>query len=373
MNNQIDEKQFEKISEIVHLHFCKDSFITSNDFNLLLSEYSRNKRLKKIVGYVSPYTRFPKVLRQYIYGLDYNTQNRILSSLKSQYLEKKNLVFIDIFSKNLNDIKFNNNEFNNIFVVPLLENHKSIFNRVGISNLNLGDSVDNLHQKFLDLSNLVYKQISENFDIPLLELKDLENPQNHIDKIIDSERIKLLIDQKLSCQQKYIENVRLEYRKAIKGYNGDIKFHHKKNIIEKYDRDVLRSLKRKHFISDYDLINFIKSESNDYFDLFEIDKTITKNLVKAGETSGNSNNLKYMGTKTLLDKIFATKPEVIITQQFTRIFDYNYYNKLSDKYGVNMYPSSITTWKEDEKLRFRKTKLMSFIFGLDLFFNEYVR
>lgn len=372
MNNQIDEKQFEKVTEIVHLHFCKDSYITSNDFNLL-SEYSRNKRLKKIVGYVSPYTRFPKVLRQYIYGLDYETQKIILESLKSQYLEKNSLNISDVFSKNLIDIEFYNEEFTSIFIQPLLENHKSIFNSVGISDLKLGDSTNNLHQKFLNLSNEIYKQISKNFDLPLLELRNLEYSQNNVDKIVNSERLKILINQKLSCQQKYVENVRLEFKKAIKGYNGDVKYHHKKTVIEKYDRDVLRSLKRKHFISDYDLINFIESESNDYFDLFEIDKTITKNLVKAEISSDNSNCLKYLGTKTLLDKIFATKPEVIITQQFTRSFDYNYYNKLSDKYGVNMYPSSITTWKEDEKLRFRKTKLMSFIFGLDLLFNEYVR
>lgn len=373
MNNQIDEKQFEKVTEIVHLHFCKDSYITSNDFNLLLSEYSRNKRLKKIVGYVSPYTRFSKAIRQYIYGLDYETQRIIFGSLKSKYLEKNSLNISTIFSKNLSEIKFNNEEFTSIFVQPLLDNHKSIFNSVGISDLKLGDSTNNLHQKFLELSNEIYKQISKNFDLPILELRNLEEPQNNVDKIVDSELLKTLIDQKLSRQQKYVENVRLEFKKAIKGYNGDVKYHHKKSVIEKYDRDVLRSLKRKHFISDYDLINFIESESNDYFDLFEIDRTITKNLVKADTNSGNSNCLKYLGTESLLDKIFATKPEVIITQKFTRSFDYNLYNKLSQKYDVGIYPSSITTWKEDKKLRFRKTKLMSFVYGLDLFFNEYVR
>lgn len=373
MKNQIDEKQFEKITEIIHLHFCKDSYITSNDFNLLLSEYHRNNRLNRIIGYVSPYTRFPKVLRQYIYGLDYDTQKRILDSIKSLYLEKNSFNISNIFSKNLYDIKINNDQFYDIFILPLLENHRSVFSRVGICDLKLGDSADNLHQKFLDLSNEVYKLISKNFDFPLLELRSLDNTQNYLDKIVNSDHLKALINQKLSHQQKYVENVRFEYRKAIKGYHGDAKYHHKKRVIERYDRDVFRSIKRKYFISDYDLINFIESESNDYYDLFEIDRTITKNLVKADITSDNSNSLKYLGTKILLDKIFATKPEVIITQKFTRNFDYNLYSTLSEKYNVGIYPSSVTTWKEDKNLRFRKTKLMSFIYGLDLFFNEYVR
>lgn len=372
MSNHIEEKQFEKISEIVHLHMCKDSYITSNDFILLLSEYSRNKRLERIIGYVSPYTRFSKVLRQYIYGLDHQTQLEILNAL-AQYLKINDLTYLELFSSNLINIRFDNEQFQKIFLYPLFNNYRCVFNSIGINDIELPESDDNLHSKFLTLSNEIYKQISKNFDLPLIELRDLEDPKAEYDKVIDIKNLRLLLNKELISQQKYIENMRYEYKKVLRGYNSNIKYHQKKGIIEKYDRDAFRTLKRKHFISDYELIKFIESEDNKYFDLFEIDKIITKNLHEPYQNDEEIDSFKYLGTKSLLDKIFATKPQVIIIQQFARDFDYDYYNKLSYLYGVSIYPSSLTTWKEDEKLRFRKMKLISFIFGLNLLFNEYVR
>lgn len=375
MNNYIDDKQFAQVTEIVHLHLCKDSYITSNDFSLLLSEFNRNKRLERIIGYVSPYTRFSKVLRQYIYGLDHLTQKEIFSKLEANYLNIRAMTLSDLFVKNLCEIEINDDQFSSIFIEPLLKYHKSLFECVGISKIMLEHSKDTMHDKFLELSNIIYRYVSNNFNLPLLELRDLRGLDKRTSKAIQSEKLKIQIELELQYQKRYLEAARLEYKKALKGYSSGIKYHHKKKIIEKYDKDVSRSLKRKYFISDYEFINFLESEDASYLDLFELDKEITRSLsaVSTNDMSDTSQFMKYIDIKTLLDGIFATQPRVIVTQQFAREFDYNYYDKLATHYGVHIYPSSITIWKDDGKMKFRNTKLMSFLFGLNLLFNKYVR
>lgn len=79
----------EKIEEILHLHFCRDTFLNSNDMPLLLAEFEANSYLKKIYGYVNPVTRFSKILRHFLIGLDLKTQEVILRRIN---INGKNLI-----------------------------------------------------------------------------------------------------------------------------------------------------------------------------------------------------------------------------------------------------------------------------------------
>lgn len=370
----LTKAEFAANTSIVHLHLCKDTYANSNDFNILLNEFERNKNLKHIKGYVSPYIQLVKVLRHYLYGLDMTTQLKIIERLNAYTKYKGSSIDPELLSRNTVDIKFTFDEFMEIFVHPIAENQKNIFSQLRIDFLNIpGDDVENMHEAFISFSNFLFREISQIYDVPQLELINLDSAFNAFDKVISRKRLSEVISSGMERQERRRDNMRDEYHKLLKGFKRHT-YKNKKSVIERLNSDSTRALKRKYFVSDKDLISLLDGESNTYIDFFDLEKTISKEYITPDGDVNEQEVFKAVSIPILLEEIFRSSSQsTIVIQEFKRQFDYSLYFKLAEQFNCSLYPSSITSWKEDSNLRLRGFKMMNFIFGLDNFFKEYVQ
>ena len=387
MNNKIkflSEADFSKTEEILHLHFCRDTFINSNDTLLLLSEYNRNNSIKIINGYVSPFTRYTKVLRHLLVGLDKKTQYEILSRVM---VNGNPLLINSNFSSEAlicqpHEIELTWTEFIQSYIEPIISNYRHIFDEldIDIRFAELEYPTTNLYDAFIAFSNHIYTILSKNFELPLLVLKPLERNVFEVNRFLLKKTARSLMDETTVHQLNPLASMRGEYLKTLNGFSKQ-QFSDKKKVLKRLLQNPSCSIRGFSYISDLELIDLLTQKDDLFFDLFKLDDTITKNYSKSlqkAKTKNLSTYLLNIDIDLLLDKIFKEyskedSSKTIVIQEFSRNFDYSKYQVLAEKYGVNIYPSNLITWKDDEQLRDKYCKKMSFIFGLNLLYKNYVK
>jgi len=370
------------ISEILHLHFCRDTYINSNDMPLLLSEYQRNRQIKIINGYISPFTKFPKILRHILIGLDIETQYSILNRIiiNGEKLLNKNTINPYSLILPANKIKTSWIEFVNVYIDPIVDQYKYVFNglNIDINFKDLSYKTSNLHDAFIMFSNNIYRQISNNFSLPLLKMKGMEIEDKFATRFILKDQLSELLKAELKKERRYLRCMRGEYKKLLNGFSKNY-FLAKKIVIERLDQDPTKALRRNYFTNDLDLIDLLDEKVDWFINLFKIDKIFSENYSVDKEEKIDINNYYLnIDMNSLLDKIFKNYrgengTKIIIIQKFRRDFDYSIYDKLAQKYNADIYPSNIVTWRDDKFLREKKIKKMNFIFGLEFLLNSYVK
>lgn len=374
-----------KPTEIIHLHACRSGPFLANEVYLSKKEKQKNRKLKKIIGFIHPFGLFIRYLNYWLAGLDEKTSTKILNNLvfeEGRLLDSKFLSNPKIAFSLAENLHINWSSGIDIFIDPLLEDYRGLFKSLQPSVSSWYQNLRDLHKNqvlnftefIIFSSQFVVNKYLYFYKLPEVEFQNIESGlvspciKKSINFSLWQQQSKFMFLKRLRREQQ----AQAEIKKRLKSYNRPIKFNEFLRVVEILKSKKNRAISKIRNLSlelCYSFIlykrGYLESELQGIFNNFEDIYSAVRFSVES-----NTSGLPFITGEDMIELCFiiALKTNrTLILQKLMRP-NYNKYKEMFAKYPfVTTDKSSCVVWDIDSFPEFD----LNFIFGLKYLKTNY--